>query len=76
MYLKNNLHSVVQGADWHWGPTQNISVDKGKSQPTYIRDSALATFILASVLFFAYLVVQVCGSIVQLHCIALLFILD
>ena len=59
--LPGSSCSVVQGADWHWGPSNTIHTDSnGSGQPKYIRDSALASFVLASILFFAYLVLQVC----------------
>jgi hypothetical protein len=47
--------SIVQGADWYWGP----EVKKEAQQPAYIRKSALATAILAFILFISYLVLQV-----------------
>ena len=46
--------SIVQGADWAWGPAKHAT-----TQPSYIRYSALVTSILAFILFFAYLVLQV-----------------
>ncbi|CAI7991497.1 hypothetical protein GBAR_LOCUS764 [Geodia barretti] len=50
---------IVQGADWHWGPR----VKKEAQQPEYIRKSALATAILAFILFISYLVLQVFYSV-------------
>ena len=63
-------YSIVQGADWHWGPerTGNIT-DTSNGQPTYIRNSALATFVFAFVFLIMYLVFQVCitGDILPNH---------
>ena len=60
MYLKlfndmYNIFSVVQGSDWYYGPT------KSGSQPSYVRYSSLATFILALIFLFMYLGFQVCS---------------
>jgi hypothetical protein len=57
--LKNLLYidtfcSIVQGADWHWGPKKYPPQDP--IQPKYVRDAALATLILCVISFIAYLV--------------------
>ena len=61
--------SIVQGSDWHWGPTSRpfntSNTISGSGQPTYIRDSALATSVLSFILFISYLVLQVCE--LQVH---------
>ena len=41
----------------HWGPTNTIT--DASRQPAYIRDAALATFVIAMLFFFAYLTFQV-----------------
>lgn len=46
--------SVVQGADWHWGPKKYPPRDK--IQPKYVKNAALATLILCVVCFIAYLI--------------------
>jgi len=49
--------SIVQGADWHYGPTEP---KKGEPDPKkYIKDTALVTGILSLILFVLYLVYQV-----------------
>ena len=64
--------SIVQGADWHWGPSRApqaaTNTTAAVEQPPYIKDSALVTCILAFILFFAYLALQVCW--VLLHSVA------
>lgn len=49
---------IVQGADWHYGPTKP---KKGTKPPTktYVKDAALVTGVLALILFVLYLVYQV-----------------
>jgi hypothetical protein len=56
---------IVQGADWHWGPTkqQNATTNSTSGQPTYIKGSALATSVLSFFLFICYLVLQVKNKI-------------
>ena len=50
--------SIVQGADWHWGPAREIVPPAGQSH--YIRYCALVTFIIASIFLIGYLTIQVC----------------
>ena len=53
-------HSVVQGADWHWGPSTTPNMTNSSSgQPDYIRNSSLATCIMATIFLIAFLVFQV-----------------
>ena len=64
MHIHLCSNSIVQGADWHWGPTSTTkphpaTTHTTSGQPSYIKDSALATSILAFVLFICYLVLQV-----------------
>ena len=52
--------SIVQGADWHWGPSATAVIKEGSSgQPSYIRTCALITCVLSFVFLIAYLVYQV-----------------
>lgn len=52
--------SIVQGADWHWGPAAKAVITENSSgQPKYIRICALVTCILSFILLIAYLVYQV-----------------
>ena len=44
------LFSIVQGADWHFGP-HNFG-----AQPHYVRQAALATMIICFIGFIAYLI--------------------
>lgn len=48
------LYLIVQGADWHWGPTKFPPRDP--NQPKYVRNAALATLIFCIMSFIAYLV--------------------
>lgn len=52
--------SVVQGADWHWGPTSHPDTSPA---PAYTKWSALATFILCFIFFILYMAQQVCNII-------------
>ena len=45
---------IVQGADWHFGAS-----NQNPNQPQYIKDAALATFIICTIFFFLYLALQV-----------------
>ena len=69
-HLTQNIHnhwytpslpcSIVQGADWHWGPSATATITEGSSgQPKYIRICALVTCVLSFVFLIAYLVYQV-----------------
>ena len=44
------LFSIVQSADWHYGPTNTKS-----PQPAYVRKSALATMIFCFMGLIAYI---------------------
>lgn len=54
------VFSIVQGADWHYGPTKqsNFYIYPNSGQPGYIKYSSLAAFILALVFLFANLLFQ------------------
>lgn len=53
-------HSVAQGADWHWGPAREpVMTNSSSGQDDYVRNSSLATFILASLFLIIFLVFQV-----------------
>ncbi len=68
MFQQCSITSIVQGADWHYGPTKSINTTLYNStgQPTYIKYSSLATAILAFIFLIFYLVFQVCLMIVLL----------
>jgi len=54
----STFHSIVQGADWHYGPKK----PGGHSDPQpedSIKDTALVTAILALIFFVLYLIYQV-----------------
>ena len=60
VYIFICCFSIVQGADWHWGPAASGNItDTSNGQPAYIRNSALATFVFAFVFLIMYLVFQV-----------------
>ncbi|XP_065890045.1 uncharacterized protein [Dysidea avara] len=52
---------IVQGADWHYGPTKPSSGDPDPKK--YIKDAALVTGILSLILFVLYLVYQVYDNV-------------
>ena len=54
--------SIVQGADWHYGPTKPSSGDPDPKK--YIKDAALVTGILSLILFVLYLVYQVLCTVI------------
>lgn len=53
--------SIVQGADWHFGPTvpANKTEYPISGQPKYVKYTSLVSFILAFVLLALYLALQV-----------------
>eukprot|EP00731_Ephydatia_muelleri_P014631 Em0008g351a len=51
---------VVQGADWHWGPTSHPDTSPA---PAYTKWSALATFILCFIFFILYMAQQLIFSV-------------
>ena len=65
-YMRYRFSRIVQGADWHFGPTNT------NPQPEYIRDAALATFLFAMLFFFAYLTFQV-GMVRTIHAYYLVY---
>ena len=50
--------SIVQGADWHFGP-HNFG-----PQPDYVRKAALATMVICFIGFVAYLIFLVSLSLI------------
>jgi len=53
------VDSIVQGADWHFGPTKPTNKDADPDPRKYIKDTALVTGILSLILFVCYLAYQV-----------------
>ena len=60
MLVTTMPYFIVQGADWHYGPTQPTDVP----QPAYIRQAALATMVFCFLGFFGYSIYQVVNGIV------------
>lgn len=55
------LFSIVQGADWYYGPTRGFNSTSSvlHQQPDYIKYSSLSASILAFIFLIAYLAFQV-----------------
>ena len=63
-HTRTHTHSIVQGADWHWGPTRTANItDTTSGQDAYVKDAALATCVLSLVFLIGYLVFQVVYSV-------------
>ena len=52
------FYSIVQGADWHYGPTKPHKHDS-TTPKNYIKYTSLVTAIIALIFFVLYLVYQV-----------------
>ncbi|XP_064385229.1 uncharacterized protein LOC135334107 [Halichondria panicea] len=64
MLITTIPYFVVQGADWHWGPSTTPNMTNSTSgQPDYIKNSSLATCIMATIFLIAFLVFQVLFSV-------------
>ena len=76
LHHSHSHSSIVQGADWYYGPERPYNGtfpvnDNGNpiDPPPYMRYSALATALAAFVFFVLYLVYQVCVCSVCVVCV-------
>lgn len=53
---------IVQGADWYYGPDRKQDLIQNKP-PAYIKNSAIATFVICMIFFVLYLVYLVIFSV-------------
>ena len=68
LLLFSRSNSIIQGADWVYGPARNMTLPTGNAtiddsipnvRPVYIKYTALVTCIICFIFFIAYLVFQV-----------------
>lgn len=55
MLLTALPYFIIQGADWYYGPTTKMDLDKHKPKP-YIKYSAITTSVICFIGFFGYLI--------------------